>query len=501
MNPVILLIFLSIWSFPVESTPLSNITTGTRRGTGLSSLVSRTARSSAISLAVDDVQDIKRFFRTGNFGIGVYARTASLNAVSRSIQGDDDWKVKEQLNQVMTTLYALDVMGGGIAPVVEHLLDVILTSREMENTRNLWKGLNEHWKGSLKGAILGQMTYTEFVAETHVKKTEIFTEFEKGLRKFNPNSRQLKYINRAKKWFRLKTAAQAIGPLFDTISIGVNSWALHTAIRDCNAEPKKCNYGAMASAGLGIAAGGVGIATFFAAISSVSAPFGPAGAILAACLTITATLIELFYRPSEEWVKEYNSQVKMMKGLIIYSRSQLYHANEILARNSIYNQDTADIYVVNQGHLPKWNLVHRMERVSFGLHDSNNPRKEIMLFGRCNHPILDSSQLPGGGHPANGKFCPYLVDGQQVEGSAREENLGYGFYGFTRSAKTTTPGNFPNSEPYSGSIVLIPTDKVQESVLTEEPSENLDAKLRGLLFTLLTGLLQCGENQRQMCAG
>ena len=132
--------------------------------------------------------------------------------------------------------------------------------------------------------------------------------FQGDVGRLQSSSKTLKYINRAKRWFRVKTAGQILGPLFDSIGIGVNSWALSTAIRDCNEAPKTCNRGAIAAASLGIVSGVVGVGVFVVSLvvsSSVAAVLGPVGAVMSLTLAICATLIELFYQPpvDEEAIK------------------------------------------------------------------------------------------------------------------------------------------------------------------------------------------------------
>eukprot|EP00112_Aurelia_sp_Birch-Aquarium-sp1_P021297 Seg57.6 transcript_id=Seg57.6/GoldUCD/mRNA.D3Y31 product="hypothetical protein" protein_id=Seg57.6/GoldUCD/D3Y31 len=167
----------------------------------LATLASPTRGS--IAVAVNNVHEVKRALHTSNLALGVYSRTASLNAIGKSLQGEDSWRVKEQLNQVMTVLFALDVVGGGIAPVIEHLLDVVLHSRELQNTRRLWTALSDHLKGIWQDAIAGTTTPEEFASRTNIQKQQIFNQFEADIQNLSPNSRELKYINRAKKWFRL----------------------------------------------------------------------------------------------------------------------------------------------------------------------------------------------------------------------------------------------------------------------------------------------------------
>ena len=131
------------------------------------------------------------------------------------------------------------------------------------------------------------------------KKAEVLKAFESDLgigQNVPKYGITMKYINRAKRWFRVKSAAKILGPLFDAIGIGINSWTLETAISDCNEKPATCNKGAIASASVGIVSGVVGVGVFLGTLVvslSVAAVLGPVGALVSFTLAICATLIEL----------------------------------------------------------------------------------------------------------------------------------------------------------------------------------------------------------------
>ena len=261
------------------------------------------------------------------------------------------------------------------------------------------------------------------------------------------------------------------GPLFDVATVGVNAWALQTAIRDCVSTPSQCNPGSLGAASLSIVSGLIGLATFAAVLKASAAAtafISPIGAIIAAALGITATLIELFYTPSPDPVAIQNSlKEATMKGLDVYSRFQLNHANRFLAENNVQR---GDLYVVNQGHLPKWFVYSPPLEVKFGKDPNNRPRKKVLMNQQCRVPVWGNPTRPQLHHFV--RVCPYLADGEEITSTLdSNQKLGYSFYGFTPNARDflrSHSGNPPNdNSQYRGSFVLVTTDKVQQNILSE----------------------------------
>ena len=422
-----------------------------------------------------------------NSGLGMISRSKNVNAASQMLRGEDDAAVRESLAQAVTTLAVLDIGGGALVPVTQHIIDTITTDSAFKATRDAWgvyrEGLEETFKQNFKR--LPESAVKRLLTN---KKNQVLNAFETDLGKVHnipKYSKTMKYINRAKRWFRAKTAAKVLGPLFDCIGIGVNSWALHTAIRDCNDNPRTCNKGAIASASLGIVSGVVGVGVFVATLvvsSSVSAVLGPVGALVSFTLAICATLIELFYKPpvDEEEIRRRKT-FQMIQVLESYSRRQLHSANNFMAYNKITR---GDLYVVNQGQLPLW--IDKNDKLKFGKSESENPREIVYYRGTCEsgynwrlHPYGGFAPTNGGG---NRKRCPLLVDGKNIEAgdvaNDDDDDVGYGFYGFTTNARNLKRYELLQpDQDYNGSIILVNTDAVQSSELKKE---DLDEPLRGI---------------------
>ena len=422
-----------------------------------------------------------------NSGLGMISRSKNVNAASQMLRGENDAAVRESLAQAVTTLAVLDIGGGALVPVTQHIIDTITTDSAFKATRDAWgvygEGLEETFKQNFKR--LPESAVKRLLTN---KKNQVLNAFETDLGKVHnipKYSKTMKYINRAKRWFRAKTAAKVLGPLFDCIGIGVNSWALHTAIRDCNDNPRTCNKGAIASASLGIVSGVVGVGVFVATLvvsSSVSAVLGPVGALVSFTLAICATLIELFYKPpvDEEEIRRRKT-FQMIQVLESYSRRQLHSANNFMAYNKITR---GDLYVVNQGQLPLW--IDKNDKLKFGKSESENPREIVYYRGTCEsgynwrvHPYGGFAPTNGGGDP---RRCPLLVDGKNIEAgdvaNDDDDYVGYGFYGFTTNARNLKRYELLQpDQDYNGSIILVNTDAVQSSELKKE---DLDEPLRGI---------------------
>ena len=422
-----------------------------------------------------------------NSGLGMISRSKNVNAASQMLRGEDDAAVRESLAQAVTTLAVLDIGGGALVPVTQHIIDTITTDSAFKATRDAWgvyrEGLEETFKQNFKR--LPESAVKRLLTN---KKNQVLNAFETDLGKVHnipKYSKTMKYINRAKRWFRAKTAAKVLGPLFDCIGIGVNSWALHTAIRDCNDNPRTCNKGAIASASLGIVSGVVGVGVFVATLvvsSSVSAVLGPVGALVSFTLAICATLIELFYKPpvDEEEIRRRKT-FQMIQVLESYSRRQLHSANNFMAYNKITR---GDLYVVNQGQLPLW--IDKNDKLKFGKSESENPREIVYYRGTCESGYNWRVHRYGGFAPTNGggdpRRCPLLVDGKNIEAgdvaNDDDDDVGYGFYGFTTNARNLKRYELLQpDQDYNGSIILVNTDAVQSS---EFKKEDLDEPLRGI---------------------
>ena len=412
-----------------------------------------------------------------NTGLGIFSRSMIVSSVSKALRGEDAESVNEALRQAIVTLSVLDVGGGILVPIAQQIVDVITTDRAFQNTANAWKsmGARTDFLDSLQPERLGNFLRDE--------KENVLRAFKSDVDALPNGHRTLKHIKKAQKWLRLKAAANVLGPIFDLVSIGVNSWSLGTTIRDCVATPSECNRGGIASASLSIASGVVGVVTFGLALNfaASAAIIGPAGAILGFALAIAATIIELTYTPppSQAEVERQSNERKefMMLELDRYSRMQLYIANKFISESKI---EKSDLYIANQGHLPKW-FDYPDSKIKYGRNYDSNPRQRNEIPQKCDHPIRGFGSFIPPGSRHNLIKCPYLVDGVALESTLTSgKEMGFGFYGFTKKDREYEKWRDQqpyDDVPYNGTILLVSTDKVQEGFLT---ANDVNAKLRGM---------------------
>ena len=131
-----------------------------------------------------------------------------------------------------------------------------------------------------------------------------------------------------------------LGPLTDTLKIGLIIWGLDIAIRDKNPA-------GIAAASLSIAAGVVGLGTFVAAIVTGIAVLGPIGALVGAFLSIKATLVELLASPryDEAAVEACNQMLGQLRNISEASEARIIKRMEVLEK---MGSQYSDVYVNNQ---------------------------------------------------------------------------------------------------------------------------------------------------------
>ena len=401
-------------------------------------------------------------------GLGIYSRSTIVATLSRALRREDGESVRESLNQAIVTLVVLDVGGGVLAPIVSSIVDYIAKDPLFRSCKEAWWNFGTPFiEGQTKLEDMNELQIKNLLKS---KKAQVMREFNTVVGNLPTDHKVLPLLRKAKFWLKVKTFGKVIGPIFDLVGVGVNAWALGTAIRDC-VNTNVCNGGAIASASLSIASGLIGLITFAVVMkagAAVAAVIGPIGAIAGALLAITATLIEIFYKPPpDQTLIENLRKEALMRSLDSYAKLQVYHANQFFAQNNI---ERNDLYVVNQGHLPKFFKYSPPKQVIFGKVASRRPRGEIKVWrNACSNPTWGEPIPPVGGFTRN--KCQYLEDGNELESTLTEgSKLGFDFYGFTKGAQMFEKWGegTEDTSQYEGSTVLIPTDKVQESFLSEQ---------------------------------
>ena len=150
-------------------------------------------------------------------------------------------------------------------------------------------------------------------------------------------------------------------------------------VRDCQVNYESCNWGAIASVGLSIVAGITGLATF-ATAAFFTVPIRP---IVASLLGIIATCIELFHKPPSVRIATENLLKEgYMKKLDTYSKVKLDNSSKVCT--------DYDLYVANQGHLPKWFAYDQPKNsLEFSLDgDQSRTHSPTRNYHQCSEPQL-----------------------------------------------------------------------------------------------------------------
>lgn len=267
--------------------------------------------------------------------IGTYSRSSTVAALSL-LEQEKLEEATESLVQTALTLSLLDVGGGAILPITEEIVTYITTKTEFAATREAIAYYNRILKSEIsKSATQGMNKQTIRTAKETLKNT-----LNDDVAKFSRVSKVKKAFTKVTKWFGKASVFDVLGPLTDTITIGLNIWGLDIAIRDGNDA-------GIAAASLSILAGVVGIGTFFAAVATGSAVLGPVGAIAGAILGIAATLIELFVGPpyDKAAVEAYRARLRELRNLRDACVSQIDKRMEFLEN---VGSPYSDVYVNNQ---------------------------------------------------------------------------------------------------------------------------------------------------------
>lgn len=206
-------------------------------------------------------------------------------------------------------------------PVTEKIVDYVETRRKFRNTRRAFEAYNEVLELEFRKPANIDQTAIQRAKEA-LKIT-----FKADINKYPRLSKVGKVFSKASKWFRGASVFEVLGPLTDTLSVGLNVWGLDIAIRDNNPE-------GIAAASLSIAAGVVGLTTLIAAIVTGTAVLGPIRTIAGALFDIAATFVELLASPGydKEAVEAYNERLGQLKDLRDACKARIDKRTETLEK-------------------------------------------------------------------------------------------------------------------------------------------------------------------------
>ena len=270
-----------------------------------------------------------------NTVLGIAWRSNTIDTLSLIEQGRNE-EAKESLAQAALTLALLDLGGGAVLPVTEEITKFIQNEMRFSKTRAAFKTYNSVLSEEVTKAGSGSINKNRIRG----KKAALKNALKLDIKKLKPGSKVAKAFNKASKWFRGASVFDVLGPLTDSLTIGLNIWGLDMAI-------KSNNPAGIASASLSIAAGVVGLTTFIAAVATGSALLGPIGTIAGAFLGLVATLVELITTPAYDVaaVEAYRARLQELRNLRDASISYIDWRMELMDK---VGSPYTDVYVNNQ---------------------------------------------------------------------------------------------------------------------------------------------------------
>ena len=270
--------------------------------------------------------------------LGAYSRSKTVATLSL-LEQEKLEEAQEALVQSALTLSLLDVGGGAILPVAEEITNYVKSKPEFAGTRKALENYNKVLQDEAAKSASRSVDKGAIRRAKQAFKNALKVDADK----FPRVSKVGKAFTKAGKWLKGASVFDVLGPITDTLTIGLNIWGLEMAIRDNNPQ-------GIAAASLSIAAGVVGLGTFIAAIATGSALLGPIGAIAGAFLGIAATLIELFGGPGydKQAVEEYRTRLRMLRNLRDVCVAQIGRRMEFLDK---VGSPYTDVYVNNQAAL------------------------------------------------------------------------------------------------------------------------------------------------------
>ena len=391
--------------------------------------------------------------------LGTYSRSRTVASLSL-LEQEKLEEAKESLAQSALTLALLDVGGGAVLPVAEEITEYVKTRPEFAGTRQAWTNYNNALNDEAAKVASESVDSSAIQRAKQALKNALKVDAEK----FPRLSKVGKAFTKASKWLKGASIFDVLGPLTDTLSIGLNIWGLEMAIRDNNPA-------GIAAASLSIAAGVVGLTTFFAAIITGSAVLGPIGAIAGALLGIAATLIELFAGPSydRQAVEEFRARLQELRNLRDACGAQIVARMDFLEKvgssyTDVYaNNQAASLRAADHGAMDMFDCNYRegSRRDHRCPQFKNSMHLRRFVGSNINDLNEAKEELSNGTYVCMGNFRGILSPIMPIESSSTglgktKCSIGFDFY-----------GKFKEGTSYGGVHVFVNSEFVSEEELND----------------------------------
>ena len=356
-----------------------------------------------------------------------------MAALSKVIAGREHEAIQD-LKGAVTTMTSFILNDRFIYMIGQEAVDRIATRREFKATRVAFDNYNV--------ALFTQLFKVGKKVDRKVTLKQmdkalyfIKQSFSDEVYKLRPNSRVMKSLKKINTWAKKEDLSEILSFAFDVISLRVNLQLLEQAI--ANHHPQK-----IAACCLGLGAGIIGLEELVAAIASEIKISDRKGMIVGSLLNVAVTLMDIHSNKNQKgttapMIVESKDEIE---NLGEHSKKQL---RKLMTFISNQNIGLNDVYVVNQGVLPKWGILYSEDRGS-------------LLFGAFGNDSSGNSPVYRREESSDiflvaGK-ARRVVKAQQPAGDEEAEIVGFDFY-----------GTFPKGYPYRGSTLFVGTDNVNRS--------------------------------------
>ena len=161
--------------------------------------------------------------------LGAYSRSSTVATLSL-LEQEKLEETQEALVQSALTLSLLDVGGGAVLPAAEEITNYVRSKPEFAGTRRAWENYNKVLKNEAAKSAKRSVDQGAIRKAKQALKNALKVDADK----FPRFSKVGKAFTKAGKWLRGASVFDVLGPITDTLTIGLNVWGLEMAIKDNN---------------------------------------------------------------------------------------------------------------------------------------------------------------------------------------------------------------------------------------------------------------------------
>ena len=364
---------------------------------------------------------------------GPYSTDSSIIAALSKVVGGRRDEAMNDLYAAVATITNYIINDRFLYMIGKDAIDSISRSKKFSRTREAFANYNRALFTHLF-ELQDDTDRKEVLAQIERAMYFVKRAFADEVYKLSDRSKTIKKMKKLKDWGGTNDITGIISFAFDVISLRVNLRLLREAIDN----HESINVAAHC---LGISAGIIGIDDFVAAVKSEIRVLSYTGMMVGSLMNVAVTFLNIHnqkhFTESETDIQINFESKTAIETLGEHSKKQLRMLMLLISNQRLFLND---LYVVNQGVLPKWGILYGEDRgaLQFGAF-SNGSEGDSPIYRK-----EDSSDI-------------FLVAGkarrvrkaEQPSTDVETDIVGFDFY-----------GTFSRGYPYKGSTVIVSTENI-----------------------------------------